>query len=130
MRHATPDALRADRHPRGDDLPGVPSLAPPGPPPLAVAPPPPSPPPGGVVVMSPRRLQDLLGDIFLAPAAEAATGDVLHGSWASAEAEAVRAYETWRATRKADDLAIYRACTARADAAQDALARRATRGAA
>jgi hypothetical protein len=50
----------------------------------------------------------------------------LHGAWAIAEAEAVRAYEAWRASRSADDYAIYRACASRADAAQDALARHAT----
>ena len=49
----------------------------------------------------------------------------LHGAWAIAEAEAVRAYETWRRSRSADDYAAYRACAARADAAQDALARHA-----
>ena len=49
----------------------------------------------------------------------------LHGAWAIAEAEAVRAYEAWRASRSADDYAVYRACAARADAAQDALARHA-----
>jgi hypothetical protein len=51
--------------------------------------------------------------------------DGLHGAWAIAEAEAVRAYETWRASRSAEDYAVYRACAARADAAQDALARHA-----
>jgi hypothetical protein len=49
----------------------------------------------------------------------------LHGAWAIAEAEAVRAYEAWRASRRAEDYAAYLACAARADAAQDALARRA-----
>ena len=47
----------------------------------------------------------------------------LPGAWAIAEAEAVRAYEAWRTSRSADDYAVYRACAARADAAQDALAR-------
>jgi hypothetical protein len=49
--------------------------------------------------------------------------DGLHGAWAIAEDEAVRAYETWCASRRADDYAVYQACAARADAAQDALAR-------
>lgn len=49
----------------------------------------------------------------------------LHGAWAIAEAEAVRAYEDWRASHSADDYAVYQAYAARADAAQDALARRA-----
>jgi hypothetical protein len=49
----------------------------------------------------------------------------LHGAWKIAEAEAVRAYETWRASHRAEDYSVYRACAARADAAQDALARHA-----
>ena len=51
--------------------------------------------------------------------------DGLHGAWAIAEAEAVRAYKVWTTSRSADDYAVYRACAARADAAQDALARHA-----
>jgi len=74
--------------------------------------------------MSPRRLQDLLGESVLAPDAERG-GDSLRSAWKVAEAEAVSAYEAWRASRRAEDYAIYRACAARADAAQDALARRA-----
>ena len=73
--------------------------------------------------MSPRRLQDLLGEIVLAPDAERG-GDPLRSAWKLAEAEAVSAYEAWRESRRAEDYAIYSACAARADAAQDALARR------
>ena len=75
--------------------------------------------------MSPRRLTDLLaglcdgGDLVLA--ARGAT-DPLLVAWRAAESEAVRAYEHWRRTRHGDDHAVYRACAARADAAQDALA--------
>jgi hypothetical protein len=54
--------------------------------------------------------------------------DGLHGAWAIAEAEAVRAYQAWTASRSAGDYAVYRACAARADAAQDALARHAAVG--
>jgi hypothetical protein len=46
-------------------------------------------------------------------------------AWRTAEAEAVRAYEAWRSSRSAEDYAVYRACAARADAAQDALAHQA-----
>jgi molybdopterin-guanine dinucleotide biosynthesis protein A len=78
-----------------------------------------------------RRLRDLLGDLLdggvvvLAPASDGG-GDPLHAAWRTAAAEAVRAYEAWRDSRRADDYAVYRACGARADAAQDALARRAS----
>jgi hypothetical protein len=51
--------------------------------------------------------------------------DGLYGAWRIAEAEAVRAYETWRVSHAAEDYAVYRACASRADAAQDALARHA-----
>jgi hypothetical protein len=49
----------------------------------------------------------------------------LYGAWRIAEAEAVRAYAAWAGSHSADDYAAYRACAARADAAQDALARHA-----
>jgi hypothetical protein len=74
--------------------------------------------------MTPRRLHELLGDIVRAPHAEAGA-DSLRGAWKIAEDEAVRAYEAWRESRRAEDYAVYTACAARADAAQDALARRA-----
>jgi hypothetical protein len=80
--------------------------------------------------MTPWRLDDLLGTlldggvIVLAPSPEGG-GDALHAAWRTAEDEAVRAYEAWRESRSGADYAVYRACAARADAAQDALARRA-----
>jgi len=80
--------------------------------------------------VSPRRLRDLLGDLLdggvvvLAPSADGG-GDPLYAAWRTAATEAVRAYEVWSASRRADDHAVYRACAARSDAAQDALARRA-----
>jgi len=81
--------------------------------------------------MTPRRLDDLLGTlldggvIVLAPSVEGGGDDALHAAWRTAEHEAVRAYEAWRESRSGADYAVYRACAARADAAQDALARRA-----
>jgi hypothetical protein len=50
----------------------------------------------------------------------------LHGAWAIAEAQAVRAYEAWLGSHSGEDYAAYRACAERADAAQDALARHAS----
>jgi acyl-CoA reductase-like NAD-dependent aldehyde dehydrogenase len=46
-------------------------------------------------------------------------------AWRDAQAEAARAYEAWRRTPGADGYAVYRAAQDRADAAHDALARRA-----
>jgi hypothetical protein len=47
--------------------------------------------------------------------------------WRSASAEAREAYRAWRRSRDADGYAVYRAAADRADAAQDAFARSATR---
>ena len=44
-------------------------------------------------------------------------------AWREAEREARAAYCAWSASRAGDDFIVYRACAARADAAQDALAR-------
>jgi hypothetical protein len=75
--------------------------------------------------MSPRQFNDLLGGLLDGGVLVIeGTGDPLLRAWRGAEDEAVRAYETWRASRRAEDFAVYRACAARADAAQDALAAR------
>lgn len=49
-------------------------------------------------------------------------GSPLRSMWAAAEAEAVDAYEHWRAVGGRMAYAVYLAAAARADAAQDALA--------
>jgi hypothetical protein len=54
-------------------------------------------------------------------------GDPMFGAWIDAEADARAAYEAWRLDRERDSYVAYRACADRADAAQDALALRASR---
>jgi hypothetical protein len=53
--------------------------------------------------------------------------DPLFVAWATAEADARAAYDAWRLDRERDSYVAYRACADRADAAQDALALRASR---
>jgi hypothetical protein len=77
--------------------------------------------------MSRRHLEDLLGGLMeggVLVVAPGAGGDPLLAAWREAAAEARRAYAAWRASHRGDDFAVYRACAARADAAQDALAAR------
>ena len=80
--------------------------------------------------MSPRRLHDMLeglldgGDLVLAGHGPIHhDDDPLMRAWREAEREAREAYDAWAASRHGDDFLIYRVCAARADAAQDALAR-------
>jgi hypothetical protein len=82
--------------------------------------------------MTPRRLRSILDGaedlgLFVFPDADGRPGwtpDALLADWRAAAAEANAAYAEWR--RRADRVSytIYRACADRADAAQDALARR------
>jgi hypothetical protein len=53
--------------------------------------------------------------------------DPLLATWTEAEADARAAYDIWRLDRERDSYVAYRACADRADAAQDALALRASR---
>lgn len=53
--------------------------------------------------------------------------DPLLAAWSEAEADARAAYDAWRLDRGRDSYVAYRACADRADAAQDALALRASR---
>jgi hypothetical protein len=52
--------------------------------------------------------------------------DPLFAAWTDAEADARAAYDSWRLNRERDSYVAYRACADRADAAQDALAVRAS----
>jgi hypothetical protein len=74
-------------------------------------------------------INDLFTDLY--DLAELVLGapvdDPLKASWIEAEADARSAYETWRLDRERDSYVAYRACADRADAAQDALAMRASR---
>jgi hypothetical protein len=76
--------------------------------------------------MSPHQLFTDLYDL-----AELVLGgpvdDPLEAAWIEAEADARAAYEAWRLDRDRDSYVAYRACADRADAAQDALALRASR---
>jgi hypothetical protein len=53
--------------------------------------------------------------------------DPLMAAWIEAEADARAAYNSWRLDSERDSYVAYRACADRADAAQDALALRASR---
>ena len=85
--------------------------------------------------MTSRRLHDSLTRLDGAPGLVAA-GAMHHTglaagatieAWRAAAAEAKLAYEAWRTSRDAGSYAVYRASADRADAAQDALAKRTSR---
>jgi acyl-CoA reductase-like NAD-dependent aldehyde dehydrogenase len=86
--------------------------------------------------MTPKRLRSILdglddlSEFVLAASLELVeeTGDLLLADWRAAASEADAAYAEWRRRRDRASYAIYRACADRADAAQDALAARATEG--
>lgn len=83
--------------------------------------------------MNPRRLRTALdglqdlNEFVLAQIVEIEeTEDAMLADWRLAARDADVAYAEWRRNRNRDSYAVYRACADRADAAQDALARRAT----
>ena len=85
--------------------------------------------------MTPRRLHNTVArlegsTVFVAPGGVLAEGLVAGTplcAWRAAAAEANTAYDAWRASRDAGSYAVYRASADRADAAQDALAKRSSR---
>ena len=54
--------------------------------------------------------------------------NAVYDAWSDAHEEAEEAYWAWKATRSAEDYAVYRAAQDREDAAQDGLAATASAG--